>query len=230
MVSAPLRVAYAAAVDTLAGSVVRAVTSEVDAFRLAEQIPTGERGKAGLAAVRVLGPDALAPFVLGGHRFGTEDAVGGSAGAAGSAGISRSGPSRARRCAATPLGPCSRGHSSQAAAQLSHRRPAGALVVFNAARTLRLPTCADPAELTARTWLGGTPEPWATDFLTLYAVTRPARHTLPDGRSKTRNPQVPVRGHDRSGRHKTLKCQGYPRQSGHDRSSVRTRGSDRRLP
>lgn len=74
MVSAPPRAAYAAAVAALAGSVVRALTGGGDAFRLADQLTTSDSGKAGLAAVRVLGSDALAPFVLGGHRFSDEDA------------------------------------------------------------------------------------------------------------------------------------------------------------
>lgn len=64
--------------------------------------------------------------------------------------------------------------------------PNRALGVLNAARILGLPVHADPAELTARTWLGGTPEPWATDFLTLYAMTHTVFHLTdfgahPDG-------------------------------------------------
>lgn len=73
VVAALPRAAYATAVETLAGSVVRALTGGDDAFRLADQLTTSESGKAGLAAVRVLGSDVLAPFVLGGHRFSDED-------------------------------------------------------------------------------------------------------------------------------------------------------------
>jgi hypothetical protein len=64
--------------------------------------------------------------------------------------------------------------------------PTRALAVLNATRTLGLPARADPAELTARTWLGGTPEPWTTDFSTLYAMTHTVFHLTdwgahPDG-------------------------------------------------
>jgi hypothetical protein len=54
--------------------------------------------------------------------------------------------------------------------------PNRALAVFNAARVLGLPTRADPTELAARTWLGGMPEPWAVDFVTLYAMTHTVFH------------------------------------------------------
>lgn len=74
MVLTPPQAAYAAAVETLAGSVVSALTGRDGAFRLADQLSTGDGGTAGLAAVRILGPDALAPFVLGGHRFSNDDA------------------------------------------------------------------------------------------------------------------------------------------------------------
>lgn len=76
-ISGPPRAVYATAAETLAGSVVRALTGADDVFRLAEQIPLGGSPAdqmAGLAAVRVLGPDALAPFVLAGHQFLSEDA------------------------------------------------------------------------------------------------------------------------------------------------------------
>lgn len=64
--------------------------------------------------------------------------------------------------------------------------PTRALAVHNAARILGLPVRADPAELTVRTWLGGTPEPWATDFSSLYAMTHTVFHLTdwgarPDG-------------------------------------------------
>ncbi|MGH3790484.1 MAG: DUF6895 family protein [Pseudonocardiaceae bacterium] len=64
--------------------------------------------------------------------------------------------------------------------------PNRALAIFNAERLLGLPNRADPAALTARTWLGGTPEPWAIDFFTLYAVTHAVFHLTdwgarPDG-------------------------------------------------
>jgi hypothetical protein len=66
------RVVYAAAVDRLAASVVCALHGSHGVFRLCDQVVTGEE-LAGLAAVRVLGPDALAPVVLGGHRLSAED-------------------------------------------------------------------------------------------------------------------------------------------------------------
>lgn len=74
MVIAPPRATYAAAVEALAGSVVRALTGQAEGFRLAEQLTISDGGRAGLAAVRVLGPDALAPFVLGAHQFSDVDA------------------------------------------------------------------------------------------------------------------------------------------------------------
>lgn len=67
------RVVYAAAVERLAASVVGALGSAEGVFRLRDQL-SGVEDKAGLAAVRILGPDALVPFVLGGHRFRAEDA------------------------------------------------------------------------------------------------------------------------------------------------------------
>jgi hypothetical protein len=77
VVSGPPRAVYATAVETLAGSVVRALTGADDAFQLADQLPTGgspAECRAALAAVRVLGPDVLAPFVLAGFHFGAGDA------------------------------------------------------------------------------------------------------------------------------------------------------------
>lgn len=64
--------------------------------------------------------------------------------------------------------------------------PNRALAVFNAERQLGLPQRVDPAALTARTWLGGTPEPWAIDFFTFYAMTHTVFHLTdwgarPDG-------------------------------------------------
>ncbi|MBV9729320.1 MAG: hypothetical protein JO309_07950 [Pseudonocardiales bacterium] len=73
VVSGSPRVVYAAAVERLAASVVCALGSADGVFRLRDQLP-GSEGMAGLAALRILGPDALAPFVLSGHRFSAEDA------------------------------------------------------------------------------------------------------------------------------------------------------------
>lgn len=77
VVSGSPRAVYAAAVETLAGSVVRALIGADGAFRLANQFlpadsPADRRAR--LAAVRVLGPDALTPFVLTGHWFDPDDA------------------------------------------------------------------------------------------------------------------------------------------------------------
>jgi hypothetical protein len=73
VVSGSPRAVYAAAVERLAASVVCALGSGDGAFRLRDQLP-GPGEMAGLAAVRILGPDVLAPFVLGGHRLSAEDA------------------------------------------------------------------------------------------------------------------------------------------------------------
>jgi hypothetical protein len=62
------------------------------------------------------------------------------------------------------------------AAQVVELLPNRALAVVNAQRTVGLPVCADLATLAARTWLGGTPEPWAVDFFTLYAMTHTVFH------------------------------------------------------
>ncbi|MGH3513886.1 MAG: DUF6895 family protein [Pseudonocardiaceae bacterium] len=62
------------------------------------------------------------------------------------------------------------------AARVTEVVPNRALAIFNAERLLGLPHRGDPAALTARTWLGGTPEPWAIDFFTLYAVTHAVFH------------------------------------------------------
>jgi hypothetical protein len=67
--------------------------------------------------------------------------------------------------------------------------PNRALAVFNTDRQLGLPPRVDPTVLTARTWLGGTPEPWAVDFLTLYGMTHTVFHltnwgAYPDGLPK----------------------------------------------
>jgi hypothetical protein len=72
-VSQPPRAGYAAAAEALAERVVRALGGADDAFRLAEQLGATDE-TAGLAAVRVLGPDALAPYIVGASRFTAEDA------------------------------------------------------------------------------------------------------------------------------------------------------------
>jgi uncharacterized protein DUF6895 len=66
--------------------------------------------------------------------------------------------------------------NSLRAARVPEVVPNRALAIFNAERLLGLPNRVEPAELTARTWLGGTPEPWAIDFFTLYAVTHTVFH------------------------------------------------------
>lgn len=72
-VSQPPRAVYAAAVEALAERVVRALDGMDDSFRLAEQLPADDE-LAGLAAVRVLGPDALAPYTVGDAMVTPEDA------------------------------------------------------------------------------------------------------------------------------------------------------------
>jgi hypothetical protein len=72
-VSQPPRAVYAAAAEVLAERVVRALNGADDAFRLVDQLGADDE-MAGLAAVRVLGPDALAPYIVGVSRFTVEDA------------------------------------------------------------------------------------------------------------------------------------------------------------
>jgi len=67
----PPRAAYAAAAEALAERVVCALKGAHDGFRLAEQLPADE--VTGLAAVRVLGPDALAPYTVGRSSITAED-------------------------------------------------------------------------------------------------------------------------------------------------------------
>jgi hypothetical protein len=76
VVSGPPRAVYTTAVETLAGCVVRALTGADDAYRLTDQVPPegSPTRQAGLAAIRVLGADALAPFMVAGHRFSPGDA------------------------------------------------------------------------------------------------------------------------------------------------------------
>lgn len=77
VVSGPPRAVYAAAAETLAGCVVRSLTGADGAFRLSDQLAPESRPvdrQAGLAAVRVLGSDALAPFIAAGHQLSPEDA------------------------------------------------------------------------------------------------------------------------------------------------------------
>jgi hypothetical protein len=75
-VSGPPRAVYAAAAEALAERVVRALGGADDAFRLAEQLRVDDTDDelAGLAAVRALGPDALAPYIVGASRFTAADA------------------------------------------------------------------------------------------------------------------------------------------------------------
>src|SRR3954465_10400305 len=69
----PPRAVFVAATKTLADNVIRALTGADDVFRLADQI-TSDNPIAGLAAVRILGPDVLAPFTIAGHVFTASDA------------------------------------------------------------------------------------------------------------------------------------------------------------
>ena len=62
-----------AAVDVLADGIARAVSSAGDAFRLRDLIAGVADQTMGLAAVRVLGADALAPFVVPGRRISIDD-------------------------------------------------------------------------------------------------------------------------------------------------------------
>jgi hypothetical protein len=62
-----------AAVDALADGIARAVCGAGDAFRLSDQIVVMADQAMGLAAVRVLGADALAPFVVSGRTIPVDD-------------------------------------------------------------------------------------------------------------------------------------------------------------
>lgn len=72
-VSLPPRALYAAAIEALTGRIVRALTGSDDAFRLGEGLVDDDE-LAGLAAVRVLGPDVLTPYTVGASRLNTQDA------------------------------------------------------------------------------------------------------------------------------------------------------------
>jgi hypothetical protein len=54
--------------------------------------------------------------------------------------------------------------------------PNRVLAVANSERLLGLDTTWDLPTLTERTWLGATPEPWAADLATLYAMTHTVYH------------------------------------------------------
>ncbi|MBB6171970.1 hypothetical protein HNR23_002030 [Nocardiopsis mwathae] len=62
------------------------------------------------------------------------------------------------------------------AARVPEQVPNRRLAVFAAARRTGLPLYDDPAELTARTWLGATPEPWMLDATNAYGVTHTVFH------------------------------------------------------
>ncbi|WP_406390934.1 hypothetical protein [Streptomyces sp. NBC_00887] len=67
--------AFAAATDALAGSVLGALTGTGDAVQLARYVDDAPDTLAALAAVRVLGVDALSPQLLAGHPFPAQDAA-----------------------------------------------------------------------------------------------------------------------------------------------------------
>jgi hypothetical protein len=69
----PPRAVFIAATKTLADNVVRALTGADGVFHLADNV-SRDNPLAGLAAVRILGPDVLAPFTVAGHVFTTSDA------------------------------------------------------------------------------------------------------------------------------------------------------------
>jgi hypothetical protein len=50
------------------------------------------------------------------------------------------------------------------------------LGVVNAQRLVGVPTLGNTENLAARTWLGATPEPWASDLMTLYSMTHTVFH------------------------------------------------------
>jgi hypothetical protein len=60
--------------------------------------------------------------------------------------------------------------------ELAEVVPNRRLAVANAARVAGVPGRHDWSALTAATWLGGTPEPWAIDWMTGYHVTHTVFH------------------------------------------------------
>ncbi|MCG5213229.1 hypothetical protein [Streptosporangium sp. KLBMP 9127] len=75
MPTTPAPGTVAPAVHLLAGALRRALLEEGGGFRLARVLPGREDSCAGLAAVRVLGADALAPFVVKGLALPAQDAA-----------------------------------------------------------------------------------------------------------------------------------------------------------
>lgn len=63
----------AAAVDALAGAVVQALSGAGDAFVLSEVVGGWADPVVGLGAVRVLGADALTPYLFTGHPLSADD-------------------------------------------------------------------------------------------------------------------------------------------------------------
>jgi hypothetical protein len=66
--------------------------------------------------------------------------------------------------------------ASLRASRVPELAPDRVLAVVNAERLLGLATTWDLTALTARTWLGGMPEPWTADLATLYALTHTVFH------------------------------------------------------
>ncbi|MFV2175769.1 DUF6895 family protein [Actinomadura sp. LOL_011] len=134
-----------------------------------------------LAAVRVLGPDALAPALLAGTPPVGEDlAVIARALAAQPAPATDCLDVRCLTPATRALCP---GGAATGAAGMETIGDAAAkwppnrrLAVANALRVLGLPSAHDWDALTARTWLGCTPDPWTLDWFTAYCVTHTVYH------------------------------------------------------
>lgn len=61
-------------------------------------------------------------------------------------------------------------------ARVPEHPPNRTLAVLNAQRLVGLDAAWDPSVVLARTWLGATPEPWAADLATLYAMTHTVFH------------------------------------------------------
>ena len=72
-VSEPPRAVFTAAAETLAEGVVRALNGADNTFALSEYVSAGD-SLPGLAAIRILGPDVLAPYILAGYPFTGEAA------------------------------------------------------------------------------------------------------------------------------------------------------------
>lgn len=67
--------AFASAADALAGGVLRALSGAGDTAQLARHVDDAPDALAALAAIRVIGADTFAPYLLAGHTLHPQDAA-----------------------------------------------------------------------------------------------------------------------------------------------------------